>query len=109
MNNYMHRLYSKEEEFYDKYFQCVHAAHKLMGDQWEPNSKCSDTTRNNRDYFLKSGELKNLTFNSAAVYHNEHGFSSCQIALVSAVREVTVKVEKQGSEFAASIVVDRPK
>jgi hypothetical protein len=108
-NEQRRRSYFKEEEFCDEYYECAHAAGQLLGDDWQPNTHCSDKARHNRDYFLKSGELANLTFNSADINHVENGFSSAHIFLGSSHRSVTIRVEKSGNEFIATITNDQPK
>jgi hypothetical protein len=82
----MKRFYTKEEEFLDEFGMLVGAALRVLGDDWRPDFHCDDDTRRNRKYFLKTGELSQLLFDGAAVYHDENGFSSTQIVLKSSKR-----------------------
>lgn len=110
MPEHLTKLYRREEEFLDDFSGCAYAAAKLLGDDWAPNSQASDDTRKTEAYFLKSGELYDLTFDSAAVYHDENQrFSSVQIALTSSKRQVTVRVANGETELTATKTVDRPR
>lgn len=101
------RLYRKEEEFLEDFSECAFAAAKLLSADWTPNFQASDGTRRNEAYFLRSGELSALTFDCAAVYHENQRFSSVQIALVSSTREVTIRVDNGDAEMNATKTVDR--
>lgn len=110
MSKHLKKLYRKEEEFLDDFSDCAYAAARLLGDDWVPNSHASDDTRRTEAYFLKSGELYNLTFDSAAVYGDGNNqFLSAQIALTSSQRQVTVLVTNRGTELTATKTVDRPR
>lgn len=103
----MNKYFRKEEEFIDKYSFTAYAAARHLGGVWDPNPHANDSSRDNRDYFLKTGQLESLTFMSAAVSDIE-GFS-VQIALESTKRQVTVEVTKVGTEYQAKTIVDRPR
>lgn len=107
MNEHMKRYYQKEEEFLDEFPSVAGAAANLLKDEWEPDYECDDETRRKRDYFFKSKELYSLTFEGAAVYYDQKGFSSAQIVLRSSKRSVTVRVVKNNSDFEAKIIVDK--
>lgn len=108
MCEYLKRYFTKEEEFLDEFGMSVGAAIKLLGDEWKPDFHCNDATRQNRAYFLKTGQLNHLVFDGASVHHNEKGFSSVQIVLKSSTRLVNVRVKKVGDEFVAEKIIDRP-
>lgn len=91
-------------EFYD----VASIAARLIGEEWEPNPECSDSVRKNQQYFLSTGELNALVFESASVYHDEKGFSSVQIGLRSSKRLVTVQVRESNGELIAEKIIDRP-
>jgi hypothetical protein len=107
MTEYLKRLYKKEEEFLDEFGSSASAAAQILGGAWEPSYHCDDNVRHNQQYFLSTGELAHLTFDSAAVHHDEKGFSSVQIVLRSSKRTVTVRVKREGSELIAQKIVDR--
>jgi len=109
MNENMNKMYLKEEEFLDDFSNFAIEAAKILKNEWQPNYNCNDKTRQNRDYFLSTGELASLTFNSAAVYHDKKGFSSVQIVLESSNRIVTVRVKRNGSKLIAKIIADKLK
>ena len=108
MGEYCKRHYLKEEEFLDEFYNAASIAARLLGEEWEPNPECNDSVRKNQQYFLSTGELNALVFNSASVYHDEKGFSSMQIVLRSSKRLVTVQVRKSNGELIAEKIVDRP-
>ena len=107
MSEYMKQMYFKEEEFLDEFFNVANKAAQLLNGDWEPNSACTDKTRHNRDYFLSTGELNQLTFDSAAVYYDENGFSSVQIILKSSKRIVNVRVRKVNGSLIAEKILDK--
>jgi hypothetical protein len=107
MPEYWKQSYSKEEEFLDEFYGAASEAAQLLGGDWVPNPACSDKARHNRDYFLPRGELDKLTFDSAAVYHDEKGFSSVQIILKSSNRTVNIRVRKVNDSFVAEKILDR--
>jgi hypothetical protein len=82
----LRRYYTTEEEFLDEYSQVASVAAHLLEDAWRPQYNCNDATRQQRQYFISSGELSSLVFDGAAVYQTERGFSSAQIVLRTAKR-----------------------
>jgi hypothetical protein len=82
----LRRYYTKEEEFLDEFSQVASVAAHLLEDAWRPQYNCNDATRQQRQYFISSGELSSLVFDGAAVYQTERGFSSAQIVLRTAKR-----------------------
>jgi hypothetical protein len=107
MDEHWERNYSKEEEFLDDFPNGAGAAARLLDGTWSPNYHCDDKVRGNRQYFLSTGELNQLVFDSADVYHDQHGFSSVQILLRSAKRIVNVRVRKVGHDLVAEKLVDK--
>ncbi|MDA2912447.1 hypothetical protein MYX77_00545 [Acidobacteriia bacterium AH_259_A11_L15] len=107
MTEYFKRLYSKEEEFLDKFGASAAAAAQILSGDWQPNYHCSDRARKNQSYFRSTGELTELTFESATVNHDSNAFSSVQIVLRSSTRTVTVRVNKVGVDLLAEKIVDR--
>jgi hypothetical protein len=102
------KLYQKEEEFLDEYGQIVKVAVRVLKGKWEPNYSANDNTRKNQEYFLPTGEIKYLVFDSASVYHDNNGFSSAQIILKSVHRLVNVRVRVVNSKLVGEKIVDRP-
>lgn len=107
MEEHFHRLYSKEEEFLDKYGSCASVAAGSLKGEWKPDHSCNDHVRATQSYLKSSGELSYLVFETAAVFRNFQGFSSVQIVLRSSTRTVTVRVRKDGSDLVAEKIVDR--
>lgn len=107
MPEYLKRIYSKEEEFLEEFHGVASEAARLLGGDWVPNPACSDKARHNRDDFLQRGELDMLTFDFAAVYHDENGFSSVQITLNSSNRTVNIRVRKVNGSLVAEKILDR--
>lgn len=101
------RHYLKEEEFLDEFGGVAAVAAKHLQGAWTPDDDCDDGIRKSRQYFLATGELAQLVFDSAAVYHHEGAFSSVQVALRSATRTVTVRVKRAGEDLIAETIVDR--
>ena len=107
MAEHLKRHFTREEEFLDGYESVAYKAAELLGDDWHPNPLCTDNDRQQRDYFLKIGELYSVTFDSAAAYHDENGFSSVQITLKSSKRVVTVRVRRVKGSLVAEKILDK--
>jgi hypothetical protein len=108
MNEHLHDYFTEEEQFLEAYPCCARAAAVLMRHDWELNPKCNAVSRQRRDSLLQAGQLLNLSFDAAAVYHGEDGFSSVRIVLRSSRRTVTVRItEKDGSLLAEKIAEKR--
>lgn len=107
MSEYMKRYYMKEEEFLDEFHMSAYTASSLLGGEWRPDPSCNDSTRQQREYFRSTGDLRRLVFDGAAVYHDEHGFSHVQIVLKSSERVVNIRVEKINGELVAEKIVDK--
>lgn len=107
VTEHLRRHYLKEEEFLDEFGGVGAVAAKHLQGAWIPDDDCDDAVRKSRRYFLATGELAQLVFDSAAVYHNGGAFSSVQVALRSATRTVTVRVRRVGENLIAETIVDR--
>ncbi len=100
------RTYLKEEEFLEDFGDCARAAAEKLDGKWVPNPHCDDSTRRNRDHFLKNGELRDLVFDSATVYDDPSGFTSCQILLRSAGGTLNVRVRQDQGKLTADKIRD---
>jgi hypothetical protein len=100
--------YLKEEEFLEMFYDVACVVEKILDEEWKPNSYCDDSIRKNQQYFLSTGELNSLIFDSASIYHDEKGFSSAQIVLRSSKRLVTVRVKSVNGKLIGEKIVDRP-
>ena len=100
--------YNKEEEFLDEYGEIANVAAKLLASEWHPNYLASDSVRANLKYFFSLGEVNDLAFDFAAVYHDKNGFSSVQIVLKSSHRVVNIRVRKVNDELIGEKIVDKP-
>lgn len=106
----MHRHYTREEDFLAEFYNLAPAAAAAVGDEWYPRADCDDAARTQQKYFLSTGQLTKLVFESATSYHDSTGFSSVVISLRSSKRLVSVKVRpkpKAKLSYVATIEVDR--
>ena len=101
MADQMKRYYQKEEEFLEEFPSIVNVVTDLLGDDWQPDPDCDYIVRKHRSYFQSRGELHELVFNGASVYHDQEGFSSIQVILKSSQRVVTVLVRNSENGFIA--------
>jgi hypothetical protein len=108
MEERLKRLYRKEEEFLDEFGEAATVAVRLLNGEWDPNYTANDVVRKNLEYFFSAGEVSNLVFDSASVYHDDNSFSSVQIILKSSRRLVNVRVRKVHDELVGEKIVDRP-
>jgi len=107
MEEYFNRLYCKKEEFLDEFGEVTSVAATLLNGEWQPNHTANETTRKNLEYFFSKGEVNDLVFDSASVYHNENGFSSVQIILKSSHRLVNVRVRNVFGKMTGEKIIDR--
>lgn len=101
------QYYVKEEEFLDRFETVAIIAARFLDGAWSPDFHCDDALRRSRDAMLSAHELDQLVFVGAAVYENDEGFSSAQLALRSATRIVNVRVRKRGADLVADKLADR--
>ena len=105
---HLKRYYNKEEEFLEEFYNVASVAASFLNGEWSPKNDCNDDIRQQQKYFLSTGELSQLVFDSAAVHHDAGGFFSVQIVLRSYNRVVTVQVKKVGEDLVAEKLVDKP-
>jgi hypothetical protein len=108
MEERLNKTYFKEEEFLNKFVNTAIVAVRILNGEWQPNYAADDSVRRNHEYFFSTGEIKDLVFESASVYHNNNGFSSVQIILKSSHRLVNVRVKVINGELVGEKIVDRP-
>ena len=107
MSEYLKRVYHKEEEFLDTFFETARSASLLLSGEWEPNYWCNDKTRHHTQSLLSTGGLRTLTFDSASIYQDKNGFSSAGIVLKSSTCIVTVRVKKTDGKFVAEKIAEQ--
>lgn len=107
MSEFMKKYYQKEEEFLDEFSDVAMEAAKILNNEWQPDYDCDDGARKNRDYFFSTGQLYYLTYDGAAVYHDQGRFSSAQIMLKSSKRIVTVRVKMENGNLIAEKIIDK--
>ncbi len=83
MDEYVRRMYLKEEEFLEEYLGTVEAAVDLLHLDWQPNYSCNDYVRNDTARRLRAGTLDALTFEDAVIFYGRSGFSSIHVYLRS--------------------------
>ena len=108
MEEHLKKTYSKEEEFLDEFGNSASVVVRILNGEWQPNYDANDTVRKNQEYFSSSGELKDLVFDSAHIYHDNNGFSSAQVTLKSPHCRVTIRVRLINGELVGEKIVDRP-
>lgn len=108
MEEHLHKVYSKEEEFLGEFGNLTSVATRILTGEWQPNYSASDNVRRNQEYFFSTGEMKELVFDSACVYHDNNGFSSAQIILKSSHRLVNVRVRLVYGKLVGEKIVDGP-
>lgn len=107
MKESMKKYYLKEEEFLDEFAGVAEEAAKILNNEWKPNYYCNDGVRKNIEYFISTNQLSSLTYDGAAVYHEQGRFSSVQIVLKSSTRIVTVRVKMENGKLIAKKIVDK--
>ncbi len=108
MDEYVHRVFLREEEFLEGHYETVDIVVQRLGQQWQPNFQCSDLSRNRRDLLLAKGCLQELLFDSAVLFHGKKGLSSIRIYLRSSGRLLIVSVSWPGREAVVEILADLP-
>lgn len=107
MDERMVKGFNKEEEFLDEFGEAAIIAADHIGREWKPNFYANDSYRASAKYFLSNGDIKDLVFDTAYVYHIGDKFSSIQIILKSSNRQVTVKVKLVDGHMIAEKIIDR--
>lgn len=102
---YHKRHYSQEEEFLREFgvSEVLAAAlNALTLLRWTPNFGATEDTRRREESLLKMGQLRELAFASASVFHKDGQFSSVQIVLESSHRGVTIEVRRMEKGYTAT-------
>ena len=103
------RIYLKEEEFLEEFSDIARVVAGELNCEWRPSNMCDEAERKNQEYLRSTGELSQLMFKSAALYHSADGlFSSIQIMLESSKRCVNVRVKMVGGKLVAEKILDKP-
>ncbi len=103
------RIYLKEEEFLEEFPDVARVVAGELDCGWRPNNVCDEAEKKNQNYLKSTGELSQVMFKSAAVYHGPDGlFSSVQIVLESSKRCVNVRVKMVGGKLVAEKILDKP-
>src|SRR4030042_2372970 len=102
------RSYLKEEEFLDEFGDVANVAARVINGEWQPSYHANDSVRKNQEYFISTGELTTLVFDSASIYHNANGFSSAQIILKSSKRIVNVRVRNVKGKLIGKKIIVKP-
>lgn len=105
----MVRIYSKEEEFLDEFYDWASVAVLALKGAWCPNYSCDDKVRKRREYFLLSGELSELVFMSASSRRNGLNGLEIEINLQSSTRVVNMKVSQREGLVVAENISDYKK
>jgi hypothetical protein len=81
MDAYVTRLYRKEEEFLEDWYETVDALLPLLPGEWRPNFRCNDVERHARRLRLHAGQLEALAFDEAVIFHDKRQFAPLQLRL----------------------------
>ncbi len=100
------RLYLREEEFLDEYFDVANVAVKVVNKKWQPNYDANNNVRKNHEFFLSTGELTTLVFEAAEIFHKNNQFSSAQIILKSSKHIVNVRVSEVNGKLVGKKIID---
>ncbi len=99
-------FYDREEDFLCKFASAVTAAMQVLDGNWQPNWKCDDKVRAQRDRLVATRSLGRLVFDGADVTYSEDQVAAVQIALKSSSRRMMVHVTKRGPQFSAALAQD---
>jgi hypothetical protein len=106
MDEHVHRQFLKEEEFLEVHYETVDAVLPWLGHDWRPNFQCNDQVRLPRARLLVAGQLAELTFDSAVLFHGREGLSSIRLYLRSSARFAVARIDWAGTETRVEIMVD---
>jgi hypothetical protein len=106
MDEHVHRQYLKEEEFLEVYYETVDVVRPLLGHEWRPNFQCDDQVRERRVRLLAAGQLAELTFDSAVLFHNRDGLSSIRLYLRSSARFLVARIHWVEGETRVEMLAD---
>src|SRR5262249_31647636 len=108
MDEYVRRMYLKEEEFLEEYLGTIEAAVDLLHLDWQPNYSCNDSARDEFARRLRRGLVERLTFQDAVIFHGRAGFSSIRVYLRSSTRFTVIRIHFVGGRLAAEFDCDGP-
>jgi hypothetical protein len=108
IDEYVRRMYLKEEEFLEEYLGTVEATVDLLHLDWQPNFSCNDSARDEFARGLRRGLVEKLTFQDAVIFHGRDGFSSIRVYLRSSTRFTVIRIYFVGGQVAAETVCDGP-
>jgi hypothetical protein len=107
MEEYVHRQYLNEEDFLVEYFGTVDVVLPLIGHAWRPNYQCNDQVRDRRARLLATGQLAELTFDSAVIFHNGGSLTSIRLYLHSSTRFLVARIHWVAGETRVEILADK--
>jgi hypothetical protein len=112
MDEYVKRMYLKEEEFLEEFLGTVEALLLSLGGAWQPNYSCNDQVREETRRRLAKGALEAVTFQDAVIFYSKEGFSSIRLYLRSSQRYVVIRIRCVGGSVAverlADMITERP-
>ena len=110
MDEWVQRMYLKEEDFLEGHFQTVEAMLPAIDFRWKPNFQCNDAVRWDRNRRFACGQLDELVFESAVIFHDKNGFSSMRIYLQSSTWLLVTRLTWANGELVVQKMSDgRPK
>jgi len=98
MDEYVRRIYHKEEEFLEEFLGTVEIALPLIPVEWRPNYSCNDQVRDDVARRLRAETLHTLTFEDAVLFCDQNGLSSIGIYLRSSERYVVIDIRFGGGK-----------
>ena len=106
MDEHVHRMFLKEEDFLVEYYGTVDVMLPLIGHDWRPHFQCNDGVRNRRARLLATAQLAELTFDSAVLFHGRDGLSSIRLYLRSSTRFLVARIHWVGAETQVEVLAD---
>ena len=106
MDEHVNRMCLKEEEFLEVYYETVDAVLPSLGHAWRPCFLCNDHVRDRRARLLAMGQLAELTFDSAVMFHGRDGLSSIRLYLRSSARFVVTRIHWAAGETRVEMLAD---
>jgi hypothetical protein len=106
MDDYVSRMYRKEGESLEIYHETVDAVLPFLGHDWRPDFHCNDHVRDRRARHFATGQLAELTFDSAVVFHGREGLTSIKLCPRSPARFVVARIHRMDGETRVQLVAD---
>jgi hypothetical protein len=94
------------EEFLAVHYETVDAVLPWLGHNWCPNFNCNDHVRQRRVRLLAAGQLAELSFDSAVMFHGREGLSSIRLYLRSSARFVVARIYWVGAGTRVDVLAD---